>query len=81
MRVLGLSRIRAGEGSDVVVTTQRRKRAEEEEAEDYAWAILNSHHIKPDWAAKNADIIDRYSLTALLRIKRRAWQIIEDRRA
>lgn len=61
--------------------TERRRRAEEEEAEGYAWAILNSQHIQPDWAAKNADLIDRYSLTALRRIKRRAWQIVEDRRS
>lgn len=56
------------------------RRAEEQEAEDYAWAIQNAGMIRPDWSARNADIIDRFSLTALKRIKRRAWQIIEANR-
>ena len=56
----------------------RRQRQEEEEAEDYAAAILDG--MRHDWSALNADIIDRFSLTALHRIKRRAWQIVETQR-
>lgn len=56
---------------------QQRQQREEEEAQDYAEAIWSADMIRPDWTAKNADIIDRFSLTALLRIKRRAWQIVE----
>jgi hypothetical protein len=55
----------------------RRQRLEEEEAQDYAAAIRDG--IRHDWSALNADIIDRFSLTALQRIKRRAWQIVESR--
>jgi len=61
----------------VTPAVNRRKQAEEEEAQDYAWAIRNSQHIQPDWSAKNGDIIDRFSRAGLLRIKRRAWQIVE----
>ena len=60
----------------------RRTRAEleEDEAQDYAEAILMADMIRPDWAAKNAEIIERWSRAALLRIKRRAWQIVESGR-
>jgi hypothetical protein len=58
----------------------KRAAIEEEEAQDYAWAIQNAGMIRPDWHAKNADIIDRLSMAALLRIKKRAWQIIEEPR-
>lgn len=54
-----------------------RKRVEAEEAEDYAAALRDG--LRHDWAALNADIIDRLSLTALIRIKRRAWQIVGGR--
>ena len=53
----------------------RRRQAEEDEAEDYAAAIRDG--LRHDWSALNADIIDRYSVTALIRIKRRAWQIVQ----
>lgn len=59
------------------MTRTTRVEQEEQEAQDYAWAIQNAGMIRPDWSAKNADIIDRFSRTALLRIKRRAWQIVE----
>lgn len=52
---------------------------EEQEAEDYAAAILDG--LRHDWSALNHDIIDRFSLSALIRIKRRAWRLVEERRA
>ncbi len=58
--------------------TERRRSLEEQEAQDYAWAIQNAGMIHPDWSAKNADIIDRFSRSALLRIKVRAWRIVEE---
>lgn len=55
-----------------------RRDLEELEAQDYAACILDEPlGIRHDWPARNADIIDRLSLAALMRIKRRAWQIVE----
>ncbi len=54
--------------------------AEEQEAWDYAAAIRWEPWQKPDWKAKNADIAARFSWAALLRIKHRAWRIIEENR-
>ena len=59
------------------MTRKTRAEIEEEEAQDYAWAIQNAGMVRPDWGAKNADIMARLSRTALLRIKARAWRIIE----
>jgi hypothetical protein len=56
----------------------RRRKAEEEQAEDYAAAIRAEAWIKPDWRALNARIIDEFGHGGLLRIKRRAWRIIEE---
>ena len=58
--------------------TARRLAAEEEEAQDYALCLRDG--IQRDWRARNADIIERFSLTALRRIKARAWQIVEEDR-
>ena len=55
----------------------RRLRAEEEQAEDYAACIRNPY-FNGDWKAYNAILIDEYGLAGLQRIKRRAWQIIEE---
>ena len=60
------------------MSAERRKRAEEDEAQEYAARIRNPHY-NGDWRAYNEDIIDRFSVTALHRIKRRAWQIVESR--
>lgn len=49
---------------------------EEAEAQRYADGIVRGDL---DWTAINAEIIARWSMTALLRIKRRAWQIVEER--
>jgi len=53
-----------------------REAAEEEAAWEYAdaiWAERGNEH----WASLNRFIVNRWSLTALRRIKRRAWQIVE----
>lgn len=60
------------------MTRRERAELEEEEAQDYALCLLDG--FGHDWAARNADIIERFSLTALRRIKRRAWQIVENSR-
>jgi hypothetical protein len=60
------------------VTTLTRREREEQEAEDYAACLRDG--LRHDWAALNADIIDRFSLTALVRIKTRAWQLATERR-
>jgi hypothetical protein len=57
--------------------SERRQRAEENEAEDYADVIRNVDWIRPDWTALNERIIDEFGRAGLLRIKRRAWQIVE----
>lgn len=50
---------------------------EEAEAQRYADGIIAGDL---DWSAANAAIIARWSVTALLRVKRRAWQIVEERK-
>ena len=57
--------------------SERRRQSEENEAEDYAAVIRDVDWIRPDWTALNARIIDEFGQPGLLRIKRRAWQIIE----
>jgi hypothetical protein len=56
--------------------TPERAAAEEQCAREYAEGIKRGDL---DWAAKNMEIIDRWSVTALLRIKRRAWLIVYER--
>lgn len=56
-----------------------RAAAEEEVAQDYARKIVGGLDIV-DWHQVNRDIIDRWSMSALHRIKRRAWQIVETSR-
>jgi len=60
----------------------RKPRAEQEEeaAQVYA-AALRAGFRRDWWTAYNAEIIDRFSLTALRRIKARAWRIVESREA
>jgi hypothetical protein len=53
-----------------------RKDDEEREARTYADAI-RLHIDDTDWGTWNRAIIARWSKTALLRVKTRAWQIIE----
>ena len=53
-----------------------RDAAEEEEAQAYAELIAVDMG-KVDWPALNAEIIAKRSKTALIRIKTRAWQILE----
>lgn len=55
--------------------TPERRKQEEAVAQDYALLIRGP--FRSDWRAINAEIIDRWSLTALLRIKRRARQIVK----
>lgn len=52
----------------------KRRQMEEAEAAKYAELIRT---VGVDWTAVNADIVRRFSRTALLRIKRRAWAIVE----
>ena len=54
-----------------------KRRAELEEAEAVKYAELIRGPFRADWAAINADIVARFSLTALHRIKTRAWRIVE----
>ena len=58
---------------------KRRQLSEEEAAEDYAAVIRAASWISPDWTALNERIIEEFGRGGLLRIKRRAWQIIEGR--
>ena len=60
-----------------MIAPTRRDR-ERMEAEDYAAAILDG--LAHDWPALNADIVDRFSLTALIRIKQEAWRLVEARK-
>ena len=43
----------------------------------YALALVTQDLGDPKWADVNAAIIDRKSKTALMRIKRNAWDMIE----
>lgn len=43
----------------------------------YALALVTQDLGDPGWAEVNAAIIDRKSKTALMRIKRNAWDMIE----
>jgi hypothetical protein len=52
-----------------------RREAEEREARRYVELIRGGP--PHDWSVLNKDIIARYSFTALVRIKKRAWQIID----
>lgn len=56
------------------------RRAEEEEASrEYAAAIRRYQDgERVDWTAYNGTIMARWSWTALLRVKRRAWRIMEE---
>lgn len=55
-----------------------RQEAEEAEAQRYAEAIrVRGDHTAEFWGNLNWEIVERWSRTALQRIKRRAWQIIE----
>lgn len=49
----------------------------------YALAIRseNRNADKPDWARINQAIIDKWGLKGLERIKKKAWTLIEERRA
>lgn len=49
---------------------------EEGEAREYADDIRRG--IRLDWVARNNDIVDNFSRTALVRIKRRAWAIVTE---
>ena len=59
--------------------TPERAAAEEVAAIEYATLIGNLGPIE-GWPAYNRSIIRRWSLTALNRIKRRAWYIVESER-
>lgn len=52
----------------------------EEEARQYAW-LIREPNLNPTWRLINEDLIERYSRTGLLRIKTRAWQIVQRREA
>ena len=56
--------------------TPERRAAEEVEARAYADAI-KANLPTTDWSRWNGRIIDRWSLSALRRIKNRAWKIVE----
>ena len=59
------------------MTTKRQR--EEEAVEDYVWSIQN--RINRDWTAYNAILIEEFGLPGLKRIKRKAWSLIEGRKA
>jgi hypothetical protein len=42
--------------------------------------LIHGDHGGVDWTAVNRDLIDRYSVTALRRIKRLAWQLVQESR-
>ena len=52
-----------------------RTAEEEEVARTYAEALSREHHAVWFWRAFNEAIIEHWSITALKRIKRRAWQL------
>jgi hypothetical protein len=55
------------------MSPQGRRELEEKAAHEYAALIRDgSRH---DWPAYNADLLTRFSRTAFMRIKRRAWQL------
>lgn len=55
-----------------------RCEAEEAEAQRYAAAILTyGDHTGEFWRDLNREIVERWSRTALQRVKARAWQIVE----
>jgi len=55
-----------------------RRLDEERVAQEYAVKIIEGRE-KSEWMHINRDIIERWSDTALRRIKRRAWAIVEER--
>ena len=54
-----------------------RQEAEEAMAQRYAEGIRSHDDFDPFWHDLNAEIINLWSLTALMRVKERAWQIVE----
>lgn len=59
------------------MTQPRPLRAFEEEAEAQAYAAaIRDATDTTDWSAWNRRIVDRWSKTALERVKRRAWKIL-----
>jgi hypothetical protein len=65
-----------------VALSPERRRAEAEEAEKYARDIVLEREGRlamDEFSIINARIIRQYSLTALSRIKERAWAIVEGR--
>jgi hypothetical protein len=61
------------------VVKPERREAEEQEAQSYAKALHKPYH-DTDWPGWNRDIIARWSKSALMRIKWRAWAIVESDR-
>jgi hypothetical protein len=55
--------------------TPERAAAEEAEAHQYALLLHQRHLTDTDWQAINARIITKWSVTALKRIKKRAWDL------
>ena len=58
--------------------SKERAAAEEAAAQNYAERILGGE--RQDWVAVNQDLRERWSMTALHRVKARAWEIVDDRR-
>jgi hypothetical protein len=58
-----------------------RQAAEEQAAQDYADFIILGRYTAVAWGAVNAHIVERWSMTALRRIKKRAWAIVAEREA
>jgi hypothetical protein len=60
--------------------TPERRAAEDQAAREYADRIRrDAGGSLLDWTAYNRAIIARWSLSALLRVKARAWRIVEGR--
>lgn len=57
------------------MTRDERLRREEEAAEDYAWSIRNWPN--RSWPDYNALLIEEHGMAGFMRIKRRAWQLLQ----
>lgn len=56
-----------------------RADAEEAEAQRYAEYILDESTVPGGWGELNRAIVERWSFTALIRVKERAWKIVGER--
>lgn len=60
-----------------MTSPERSARQEAEERTAHEYADLIADGLPHDWRTINQAIIDRWSRTALQRIKERAWKLVE----